>query len=260
MSLQIAKVAFVGPENEFVTGTTQGATNRGATQTGSSTLAIAGRQVPITAFTASQPGQAIRGAIRATTGNDFIVLVMCHASESNWNDKARAQCDPIFSSLRLGAAAKTTTAAPAGKRFLEGQDFRVTIPATWTDVAAHNPEVHALAESTSDEQTMVVVTIQELTPDEKPTPQNRDATLQKAVKTLSAKEGTHATVKHTAPNAIDLDFTRKLEGPTTALVLAHFFAKDAAYLVTCGGLRQTMEAHHDICETSVRSMRMEHPK
>jgi len=258
MTLQIAKVAFVGPENDFVAGTTQGATMKGAKQTGSSAITVAGRQVPVTAFTSTQPGPTIRGVIRATSGSDSLIVVTCHTMESIWNDKARAQCDPIFASIR--AAPASTATPPAGKRFLSGNDFRVTIPAAWGDVTAHAPDTRALAQSSSDENTMIVVTVQEIAPDEKPTPKNRDELLQKAAKSLLARDGMKGSIKRASPNQIDLDFTRKLEGPTSALVLAHFFATDAAYLVTCGGLRQTMEAHREICETSVRSMRLEHPK
>jgi hypothetical protein len=260
MSLQIAKVAFTGAESEFIAGVTKGVVGTGGVETSSSTITIAGRPTIVTAFTHTKPGPKIRGAMRALTGTDHVVLVMCHTAETSWNDKARAACDPMFSSIRVGAASQTNATAPAGKRFLSGADFRVAVPADWTDDTPHTPEVRALARSSNDEETMIVVTIAEITPDAKPTPTTRDAMLAKVVAGVLAKEGTHGSIKHTAPNAVDVDFTRQVEGQTTALVNAHFFGTDGAYLVTCGGLRASMEAHHDICETAVRSVRVAHPK
>lgn len=259
MSLQIAKVAFSGPEPDFVAGVTKGVTSSGATQTSTNTLAIAGRQVPITAFTHTKPGPTIRGVMRMQTVPDHFVSVTCHSAESNWNDKTRAECDPIFASIRLGAAAHSG-AVPASKRWLSGSDWRVSIPAAWTDDTPHSPEVRALARSSNDEHTMVVVTIGETPLDAKPTDKTRDVLLNKLAGLVLAKEGTHGSIKRAAPNVVDIDFTRQLEGQTTGLVNAHFFSTDGAYLVTCGGLRASMEAHHDICETAVRSMRLDHPK
>lgn len=260
MSLLIAKVAFAGPESEFVAGVTKGVTGNGATQTSTSTVSVAGRVVPVSAFALAKPGPSIRGVMRVQTGTDHIVSVTCHTAEPTWNDKARAECDPIFASIRVGAVPKSNIAPPSGKRWLAGSDWRVTIPATWTDDTPHTAEVRALARSSNDEHTMVVITIAEITPDTKPDAKTRDGMLAKFAAFVLGKDGTHASIKRTAPNVVDIDFTRQLEGQTTALVNAHFFSTDGAYLVTCGGLRASMEAHHDICETAVRSMRMDHPK
>ena len=256
MMLQVRRVAFSGSLDEFTAGIRKGVEMKGGKLVSQSTLTVEGKPLPLETFRVAAPGPTIRGVIRAVTTKQHVLAVACHAAVSNWNDKARAACDPIFASIRTDPAPGAKP--PRGSRFLQGADFHVTVPASWTDEPATAPNVVGLAKSTNDEHTMIVATVSEIAPSQPITAKTRDADLAMYVEAVKKTDGIKASVKHTGPNLVDIDFERALEGPSTTMMSASYAGAGAGFVVVCSAPSANMLRHIDVCQTPFESMRVRH--
>ncbi len=254
----ISVSASSGSLAEFAAGAAMGSTSRGASLERRTSFSVSGREVIENNLVTPKVTDAIRGVIRITTGREHVLLFTCHADEPAWS-ALRAGCDPILASIRVGAM-PAGDRVPAGLRLLHGSDWRVTVPAAWSDTAPDSPDVRALVRSSNDRRTMLVLTVAEITPDLPPTPATRNATLAKVADFVAHKPGNQATVRSKEPNALDLDFKRELPSHATKLFQAAYEARGAFWLLTCGGLADKLEAHRTTCDTIFRSVRFDRPK
>jgi hypothetical protein len=260
MSISAQTLDAQKPMNELVEGVTKGVMSNGrATVTRHETIRVGGRDVLVNEFAMAGRGPMLQGIIRAQTSDDGIISVVCHSVASAW-DELKSGCAPIFATIRVGAAAKAATPAPARMRWLEGAGFRVAIPEAWIDGAGHRATTLALARSSDDLQSMLAITVIGEEGDAQPTEKNRDAILSRWADDETHRHDQTARVTSTARNVVNLEFLREADAPHGVMLNAFYDFGTTKLFVGCGGLDPAYSKHADICRVAFRSVRPEPPR
>jgi len=261
MSISAQTLDATKPMSELVEGVTSGVMANGrAAPTRHETIQVAGRDVLVNELAMTGRGPLLQGIIRAQTSDEGIVSVVCHAAASSW-DALKSGCAPILATLRVGAAAaKTTAPAPPKTRWLEGDGYRVAIPETWIDGPGHRTTTLALARSSDDLQSMLVITVIGEEADARPTDKNRDALLSRWADAATHRHDQTARVTSTAHNVVNLEFSREADAPHGVMLNAFYDLGATKLFVACGGVEPAFSKHADICKTAIRSVRPEPPR